>query len=79
MKGSTMSSALYGDWNELTGLDVEIKKDGRSVRIGHVGAVTRGADALWLENHGAQMRTLFEKAEGYTAWPLSGSTEMAAR
>jgi hypothetical protein len=57
----------------------EIKKDGRSVRIGHAGAVTRAADGLWLESHGAQLRTLFEKAEGYTAWPLSGETELAAR
>lgn len=74
-----MSSTLYGDWNELTGLEVEIKKDGRSIRTGHVGAVTRGADALWLENHGAQLRTLFEKAEGYTAWPLPDETGLAAR
>jgi hypothetical protein len=74
-----MSSVLYGDWNELTGLEVEIKKDGRSVRTGHVGAVTRGADALWLESHGAQLRTLFEKAEGYTAWPLSGEPELTVR
>lgn len=79
MKGSTMSSARYRDWNELPGLEVEIKKDGRSIRTGYVGAVTRGADALWLENHGAQMRTLFEKAEGYTAWPLSEETELAVR
>ena len=78
-KGTTMSSVLYADWNELTGLDVEIKKDGRSIRTGHVGAVTRGADALWLESHGAQLRTLFEKAEGYTAWPLSGDAGVVAR
>jgi hypothetical protein len=74
-----MSSILSGDWNKLTGLEVEIKKDGRSIRTGHVCAVTRGADALWMESHGAQLRALFEKAEGYTAWPLSGEPELAVR
>ena len=66
-----MSSGPIENWRELAGRAVQIRKAGRVVRTGHVEAVTPAADILWLGIHGADPRALFEKAEGYTAWPLS--------
>jgi hypothetical protein len=63
------------DWQELRGCRVRIRKDGRLIRTGYVEEVTRQADVLWLESHGAHPRQLFEKAEGYSIerLPESGS------
>lgn len=57
-------------WDDLVGLHVRIQKGGRTVRTGHVEAVTATADALWVSAQGLDSRTLYEKAEGYTVLPL---------
>jgi len=67
------------DWNLLAGRQVQIRQDGRVIRTGRVATVTRAANALWLESPSAHLRTLFEKAEGYTAWPLAEEPEAAGR
>lgn len=66
-----MSGRPVENWTGLTGRVVQIRKDGRIVRNGHVEAVTPAADALWLGVHGADPRALFEKAEGYSVWPVA--------
>ncbi|MDQ0867494.1 hypothetical protein [Arthrobacter globiformis] len=58
------------NWNDLIDRHVEIRKNGRVVRTGRVEAVTHAADALWLEGHGSDLRSIFEKAEGYSAIPF---------
>lgn len=70
-----MDTLCSEDWNLLAGRQVQIRKDGRIVRTGRVDTVTKAANALWLESHGAHLRTLFEKAEGYTAWPVADEQE----
>lgn len=55
------------NWNELIGRQVQIHKDGTLVRTGYVEDVTFAADALWLEGHGTDLRTLYAKADGYSA------------
>jgi hypothetical protein len=66
-----MSGRPVENWTNLAGRAVQIRKDGLIVRSGHVDAVTPAADVLWLGVHGADPRALFEKAEGYTAWPVA--------
>ncbi|MFD1212240.1 hypothetical protein ACFQ36_09330 [Arthrobacter sp. GCM10027362] len=70
-----MDGLCAEDWNLLAGRQVQIWKDGRIVRTGRVNTVTKAANALWLESHGAHLRTLFEKAEGYTACPVAENPE----
>lgn len=74
-----MDTLCSEDWNLLAGRQVQIRQDGRIIRTGRVDTVTRAANALWLESHGAHLRTLFEKAEGYTAWPLAEEPEGSGR
>jgi len=67
-----MSGGPLENWNDLAGRAVQIRKDGRIIRNGYVEAVTPAADILWLGVYGAEPRALFEKAEGYTVWPVPG-------
>lgn len=64
----------HGEWNDLVGCQVQIQKDGRTIRTGHVEAVTVAADALWIEAYGAEPRALYEKAQGHQVLPVSGQT-----
>jgi hypothetical protein len=73
-----MSSGPVENWNDLAGRVVQIRKGSRVIRSGHVEAVTPAADVLWLGIHGAEPRALYEKAEGYTVWPLTGQAGPAA-
>lgn len=63
-----MASEL--DWLDLVGRKIEIQWNGSAVRTGMVEAVTVSSDALWLQADGVDMRTLYEKAQGYSAVPL---------
>ena len=58
------------DWKDLAGRQVQVQKEGRTIRTGYVEDVAVTADALWLEAYGVEPRTLYEKARGYTALPV---------
>jgi hypothetical protein len=58
------------DWKDLAGRHVQVQKEGRTIRTGYVKDVALTADALWLEAYGAEPRTLYEKAQGYSALPV---------
>ncbi|MNJ03881.1 hypothetical protein D3C73_1643930 [compost metagenome] len=60
----------HADWKELAGRQVQVQKEGRTIRTGYVKDVAVAADALWLEAYGVDPRTLYEKARGYTARPV---------
>lgn len=62
MKGSRMT-----DWTDLLGREVRIQKYGRTIRQGKVDAVGATADTLWVAASGVEPRSLYEKAQGYTA------------
>lgn len=62
-----MSNNLVRDWESLPGRRVRISKDGQVIRTGRVEAVTTDGAVLWIESEGNHLRTLYEKAEGYTA------------
>jgi hypothetical protein len=57
----------HADWKDLAGRQIKVQKEGRTVRTGNVQDVAVTADALWLEAYGVEPRTLYEKAQGYTA------------
>jgi hypothetical protein len=58
-------------WKDLIGQQVQICKNNTTVRIGYVEAVTHAADALWLQGHGVDSRTLYAKADGFSVKALS--------
>lgn len=60
----------HADWKDLAGRQVQVRKEGRTIRTGYVRDVAVTADALWLEAHGVESRTLYEKAHGYTVLPI---------
>jgi hypothetical protein len=57
----------------LAGRQVQVQKEGRTIRTGYVEDVAVTADALWLEAYSVEPRTLYEKAQGYTALPYPTS------
>ncbi len=63
-----MEFHLQHEWGPLVGLDVEIRHSGKPVRYGHVDAVTRDDQVLWLRHDGALHRQLFERSEGFEVW-----------
>ena len=65
-----MTGEPIDDWTDLAGVTVQIRKDGRIVRVGHVETVSPSADVLWIQGQGVEPRTLFQKTEGYTVWSL---------
>ena len=69
MNGDTKGSSMgdHADWTDLAGRQVQVQKEGRTVRTGYVKDVAVTADALWLEACGVEPRTLYEKVQGYTA------------
>ncbi|MBE4719325.1 hypothetical protein DAD99_14550 [Pseudarthrobacter sp. AB1] len=46
----------HADWKDLAGRQVQVRKEGRTIRTGYVKDVTVTADALWLEAYGAESR-----------------------
>lgn len=63
----------HADWKDLAGRQVEVQKEGQPIRTGYVKDVAVTEDAVWLEAYGAEPRTLYAKAQGYTAIPIPGS------
>jgi hypothetical protein len=55
------------EWSDLLGQRVHLKKDGCIVRTGYVDAVSASADILWISQAGSELRSLYEKSEGYHA------------
>lgn len=62
--------AHYGEWNDLVGQQVQIQRDGRTIRTGRVETMTPAADAVWIAAHGVELRALYEKAQGHTFLPV---------
>ncbi|KRE67734.1 hypothetical protein ASG92_13940 [Arthrobacter sp. Soil736] len=59
---------LQHDWVALLGEVIQVRLDDRTVRTGRVDGVTQDGAILWIEGHGAEPRTMFERCEGFTAW-----------
>lgn len=64
-----------GSWANLTGYVICIRRNGRLIRVGQVEVAASSGDMLWLRSEGVEQRTLFQKAEGYTAWTLPEPVE----
>ncbi|MFD1210454.1 hypothetical protein ACFQ36_00150 [Arthrobacter sp. GCM10027362] len=60
----------HAEWKDLVGRQVQILKDGRTIRTGHVEAVSAAAGALWIAAQGVEPRALYEKAQGHTVLPV---------
>lgn len=59
---------LQHDWVALLGEVIQVRLDDRTVRTGRVDGVTQDGAILWIEGHGPEPRTMFERCEGFTAW-----------
>jgi hypothetical protein len=59
---------LQCDWHPVVGELVEIRRDNQVVRTGAVEAVTSDDGILWIAAEGAERRTLYERAQGYSVW-----------
>lgn len=62
-----MKLARIDDWTALRGIDVEIRREGRTVCRGTVDAVTDDGTILWLQPLSGTRR-LFEMTESDEAW-----------
>lgn len=58
------------DWRQLTGKIVEIRRRGRSIRVGQVDAVSADGMIVWVAGSGVETRALFEKCQGFQLWIL---------
>lgn len=61
------------DWSLLSGANVEIRFQGRSVCAGMVDAVTEDGRILWILAPG-HSRKLYERDESYEAWAAEDRT-----
>ncbi|MDQ0213204.1 hypothetical protein BMF89_09810 [Arthrobacter sp. SRS-W-1-2016] len=64
----TKQRHLEHDWRAVAGEIVEVRHGEKTVRIGFVDAVTPDGGILWIEGHGAEPRTMFERTEGFHVW-----------
>ena len=64
------------DWTILSGVDVEIRRNGTTVRRGRVEETTRDGLVLWLDQTHNEPRQLFEKESGHEAWVSQASTAL---
>jgi hypothetical protein len=56
------------DWCRLASTVVEIHRNGRFIRTGHVDVATADSRMLWLSPHGVESRVLIDKFDGYEIW-----------
>ncbi|MEZ2388163.1 hypothetical protein AB6813_01215 [bacterium RCC_150] len=66
-----MELHLQHEWGQLVGQNVEVRRHGEPVRRGHVDAVTKDGQVLWVRHDGAHHRQLFERFEGFEVWTES--------
>jgi hypothetical protein len=60
------------DWVRLVGGIVEVRLDGRLVRVGRVGDATADSAMLWIDADAVEPRALFAKSYGYKVRPHYG-------
>jgi hypothetical protein len=63
-----MSFRNYPTWSQLVGTTIEIRRHGRTIRIGTVEDAMPDSSALWLASDGVQPRTMYEAGQHYEAW-----------
>lgn len=56
------------DWQRAQGQYVEIRRLGKTIRVGIVEAVMPDNSVLWISAAGVYSRTMFEKAEGHEVY-----------
>lgn len=59
----------HADWKDLAGRQVQVRKDGRTIRNGYVENVADTADAFLLEAYGVESRTRMKSAGLYRPAP----------
>jgi hypothetical protein len=55
----------HADWKDLAGRQVQVQKEGRTIRTGYVEEVAVPADALWLEAYGVEAEPSMKSAGLY--------------
>lgn len=66
-----MVNSTKQNWDDLTGRQVQLWKNGDLIRCGYVEAVAPAVAGLWLRGDGVDRRALYERADGYTAVPVT--------
>lgn len=56
------------DWLPVVGEVVEMRQNEKTVRRGVVDGVTHDGGILWIAADGAEPRTMFERAQGFSVW-----------
>lgn len=59
---------LQPHWLPVVGETVEIRRRDELVRTGEVDGVTADDQILWIAANGAEPRTMYERAQGYSVW-----------
>lgn len=58
----------YIHWRRLIGTTVQIRQDGRIIRIGTIDDAMADSTALWIAGDAAQPRTMYEASRGIEVW-----------
>lgn len=56
------------EWSRLPGARVEVRRGGRTMRVGMVEDAMADDSAVWLAADGVEGRTLIEAAAYYEIW-----------
>lgn len=59
---------LQNEWHPVVGKLIQIRRGNCIVRNGLVEAVTPDDATMWMAADGAEHRTLYEHAQGYSVW-----------
>jgi hypothetical protein len=69
---------LQPHWQDMLGLYVEIRLQGRTVRVGTVDAVMPDDSILWISAEGPYPRQMVARADGFEVFaPYAGSVPRA--
>ncbi|MEW1823101.1 hypothetical protein AB0323_20250 [Arthrobacter sp. NPDC080031] len=61
----------YQKWSRLLGSTVEIRQNGKTIRVGMVDQAMADDSALWLAADGVEGRALIEAAAEFEVWVKS--------
>ena len=71
LKTEESRTLVIGEWKNLVGCTVEVRRDGHRLRNGVVEAVSSDSSMMWLQFDGVHGRQLITKTDPYEIYILN--------